>query len=113
MAVTAHWLELVHLQGGHKQITIRADLIGFVHVPGHHTGEKLAKTFYFIITRVGLAKKVNKFFFQSLADIVISQIGLVTTDNASNNATMLSYLEGSINANNPNSRFSAEFGHIR
>ena len=60
MAVTAHWLELAHLQGGQKKIIIRADLVGFVHVPGHHSGDRLAKAFFFIISRMGLAKKVNK-----------------------------------------------------
>jgi hypothetical protein len=63
MAVTAHWLKLVHLQGGQKKITIRADLIGFIHVPGQCTGEKLAKIFQFIIARVGLIKKVINLFF--------------------------------------------------
>jgi hypothetical protein len=62
IAVTAHWLELVHLQGGQKKITIRADLIGFIHVPGQHSGEKLAKIFHFIISRVGLIKKVINYF---------------------------------------------------
>ena len=66
MAVTAHWLELVHLQGGQKKITIRADLIGFIHVPGHHTWEKLAKVFHFIISRVGLIKKVIFYFILEL-----------------------------------------------
>jgi hypothetical protein len=65
MAVTAHWLELAHLQGGQKKISIRADLVGFVHVPGHHTGDRLVKAFFFIISRMGLAKKVNKIIFFS------------------------------------------------
>ena len=58
MAVTAHWLELVQLQGGQTKLTFRANLIGFVHVPGSHTGERLADVFHMIINRVGLAKKV-------------------------------------------------------
>jgi hypothetical protein len=37
----------------------------------------------------------------------------VTTDNASNNSTMLHALEDLIKANHPNSRYSAQFGHIR
>ena len=62
MAVTAHWLELVHLQSGQKKVNLKADLIGFIHVPGHHTGERLAQVFSFIINRAGLAKKVISFF---------------------------------------------------
>ena len=58
MAVTAHWLELVQLQGGLKKITLRADLIGFVNVPDNHTGHKLAQIFHFIISRMELEKKV-------------------------------------------------------
>jgi len=58
MAITAHWLELVQLKGGQKKLNLRADLIGFMHVPGSHTGERLAQVFYFIINRMGLTKKV-------------------------------------------------------
>jgi hypothetical protein len=46
-----------------EEITIRADLIGFIHDPGQHTGEKLAKIFNFIIARVGFIKKVINSFF--------------------------------------------------
>jgi hypothetical protein len=37
MAVTAHWLELVQ-----KKVTLKANLIRFLHIPGTHTGERLA-----------------------------------------------------------------------
>jgi hypothetical protein len=53
MAVTAHWLE-----GGPKKLTLRADLIGFVHIPGSHTGERLGQVFHSIIDRMGITKKV-------------------------------------------------------
>jgi len=43
MAVTAHWLEQVSLQ--QQKVNLRTDLIGFVHVPGTHTGERLAEVF--------------------------------------------------------------------
>ncbi len=56
MAVTAHWLEL---KGGQRKLTLRADLIGFMHIPGSHTGERLGQVFDFIIGRMRLAKKVN------------------------------------------------------
>ena len=57
MAVTAHWMESLS-SGGQQKVNLRADLIGFVHVPGSHTGDRLAEVFYFIIYRMGLAKKV-------------------------------------------------------
>jgi hypothetical protein len=57
MAVTAHWLELVQ-----KKVTLKANLIGFLHVPGNHTGERLARVLQFIIDRVELDKKVMSFF---------------------------------------------------
>jgi hypothetical protein len=57
MAVMAHWLELVQ-----KKVTLKANLIGFLHIPGNHTGERLAKVLHFIIDRVGLDKKVMSFF---------------------------------------------------
>ena len=63
MAVTAHWLELVQTRGGEKKLTLKATLIGFVYFPGTHTGERLAEVFSFIITRMGLAKKGNVYFY--------------------------------------------------
>ena len=62
MAVTAHWLELTVLQDGQRKVNLRTDFIGFMHVPGSHSGDRLADVFYFIINRVGLAKKVMFFF---------------------------------------------------
>jgi hypothetical protein len=56
MAVTAHWLE----QEG-QTITLHTDLIGFMHIPGSHTGERLAEVFLFIINRLNLVKKVSSF----------------------------------------------------
>ena len=54
MGVTAHWME--HHQ---KEINLRADLLGFVHVPGSHTGECLSEIFLFIIDCLGIAEKVS------------------------------------------------------
>jgi hypothetical protein len=58
MAVTAHWLQKASLQ--QSNLTLRSDLIGFVHVPGSHTGERLAEVFLFILDRIKLidSKKV-------------------------------------------------------
>jgi len=59
MAVTAHWLEKITLSGRvQPKISLRTDLIGFKHVSGSHTGERLAEAFLFIIGRLKIAKKV-------------------------------------------------------
>jgi hypothetical protein len=58
MAVTAHWMEQSFSSTGQQQVNLRADLIGFVHVPGSHTGDRLAEVFLFILNRMELAKKV-------------------------------------------------------
>jgi hypothetical protein len=71
MAVTAHWLELAQTQGGQKKLTFRAGLVGFLHIPGSHTGQRLAEAFLFIINRIGLAKKVMStlsFSYKNLAN---------------------------------------------
>ena len=62
MAVTAHWLEYVQTSSGGKKLTLRASLIGFLHFPGTHTGERLAEAFSFIIGRTGLERKVISIF---------------------------------------------------
>jgi hypothetical protein len=62
MAVTAHWLQKVSLQQSQRlqsAISLRSDLIGFVHVPGSHTGDRLSKIFLHIIDRLGISKKVS------------------------------------------------------
>jgi hypothetical protein len=62
MAVTAHWLEqsTLHVSGRQQQkINLCADLIGFLHVSGGHSGERLAEVFLFILDRLKLAKKVK------------------------------------------------------
>jgi hypothetical protein len=64
MAITAHWLEQIspHRSGRVQQsINLRTDLIGFVHIPGSHTGERLASIFLVIIDRLKLAQKVFLF----------------------------------------------------
>ncbi|SRR5579859_6967356 len=61
MAITAHWIEQVQQKSGQKKLHLRADLIGFMHAPGSHTGERLAQVFYFIISRMRLTKKVMSY----------------------------------------------------
>jgi hypothetical protein len=62
MAVTAHWMERQPLQVSQTlqhRISLRADLIGFIHVPGSHTGDHLAEMFLHILNRLQIANKVS------------------------------------------------------
>jgi hypothetical protein len=61
MAVTAHWLQKDSLQ--QSKLTLCSDLIGFVHIPGSHTGERLAKVFVHILDRIKLGKSKKVCFF--------------------------------------------------
>jgi len=61
MAVTAHWIEVdavPTLQGTQYNLWLHTDLIGFHHVPGHHTGEHIAHAFLHVLDRIGVAHKV-------------------------------------------------------
>jgi hypothetical protein len=54
IGIIAHWMKYYQ-----KEINLRADLIGFVHILGSHTGKHLAQVFLFIINCLGIAKKVS------------------------------------------------------
>ena len=61
MAVTAHWIEGKTentINGPRRVLKLRSDLIGFLRVPGHHTGEHLAHALLHITDRVGITDKV-------------------------------------------------------
>lgn len=61
MAVTAHWLEGRSIKspaGNYTGLTLRSELIGFVHVPNRHTGEHMSKVFLHILDRIDIAPKV-------------------------------------------------------
>ena len=59
MAVTAHWIEAT---GPQKNLQLRADLVGFHHISGRHTGEHLAHCFLFVTNRLKITEKVSNFF---------------------------------------------------
>ena len=62
MAITAHWIETTPIQmprGQQYMLKLCADLIGFQHVPGNHTGEHLAHAFLHVLDRIGIASKVR------------------------------------------------------
>ncbi|KAF7333764.1 HAT family dimerization domain-containing protein [Mycena venus] len=80
MVVTAHWLEaklITTPSGPQYTLALRTDLIGFMRVPGHHTGEHLATAFLHIIDRIRIDRK----------------LGWVMLDNASKNDTFMIFLE--------------------
>jgi hypothetical protein len=63
MAITAHWLEQASLQMSgrlQQKINLRTDLIGFMHIPGSHTGERLAEVFLWVLKRFKFIKNGNK-----------------------------------------------------
>ncbi len=69
MAVTAHWIETkkIPVPGTGKMkysLSLRADLIGFHCVPGHHDGEHLAHVFLLILDRLQITIKVPYTLFK-------------------------------------------------
>jgi hypothetical protein len=62
MAITAHWIQQHSTQtshGPHQTLELHADLIGFLSIPGSHSGHRLAEIFMFAINRLKIAKKVS------------------------------------------------------
>ncbi len=97
MAVTAHWIEGVEVKtmtGLQKNMQLRSDLVGFLHIPGRHTGKHLAECFLFILDRLDITEKVSSGSICLFAWLLIFlQIGCITCDNASNNNTMMTHLQ--------------------
>lgn len=65
MAVTAHWMESNKQDTAHGPqhiLTLRADLIGFLRIPGRHDGEHLAQAFIAILDRIAISWKVSHLF---------------------------------------------------
>jgi hypothetical protein len=61
MAVTAHWIEVETMlmpQGAQYNLQLRSDLIGFHHVPGHHSGGHIAHAFLHVLDHIGITHKV-------------------------------------------------------
>lgn len=62
MGVTAHWIEGVEVKtmtGPQKKLELRSDLVGFLNIPGRHTGQHLAECFMFILDRMKITEKVS------------------------------------------------------
>jgi len=61
MGVTAHWIEAqpqAQKNAQRPQLALRADLVGFVHIPGRHTGGHLAHAFLHVLDRINITEKV-------------------------------------------------------
>ena len=62
MAVTAHWIQAVKVEHASgpptEELVLCADLIGFCHLPGHHTGKHIVQLFMFVIERIGVMDQV-------------------------------------------------------
>ncbi len=61
MAITAHWITAAASTQNPVQcatLSMRADLIGFIHIPGRHTGEHLAHAFLHTLDRIHVTEKV-------------------------------------------------------
>jgi hypothetical protein len=96
MAVTAHWIESKvqqTTQGPQHILKLRADLIGFIRVPGRHDGDHLAQAFIHVAKRMCILHKVCLMFLIYICPDSSIQIGWITLDNASNNDTMMFPLE--------------------
>ena len=67
MAVTAHWIyscTVETVSGPQQKLEIKAALIGFLKVPGRHTGEHLAQCFMHVLDRYEISEKVYFILFQ-------------------------------------------------
>jgi hypothetical protein len=62
MAITAHWIKAEQGSNQQPRLALRADLIGFIPVPGRHTGEHLAHAFIHVLDRIHVTEKVVPYF---------------------------------------------------
>ncbi|KAJ3560535.1 hypothetical protein NP233_g10775 [Leucocoprinus birnbaumii] len=79
MAATMHWIQSIEKKTAcsiQYELKLCPDLVGFYHVPQHHTGAHLSSVFIHIIKCLG-----------------ITNIGWITLDNASNNDTLMDSLK--------------------
>lgn len=59
MAVTGHWIEAKKGKDGQLVLSFQCALIGFLHIPGRHTGRHCARGLFFICERVQILDKVS------------------------------------------------------
>jgi hypothetical protein len=92
MAVTAHYIHETP-----SQLKCRARLIAFRHIPGTHEGAAIGSHFVDILVGLKIEHKV----------------GQITADNASNNNTMVGWIEDALTARSiPFSRLSNRLRYV-
>lgn len=88
-AVTGHWIE----EANENEWVLQSALFGFTRMNTAHNGKRLGQALFKICDRLDIVKKVRTTSTLSLlrmmTEIDIQQIGHITSDNASNNMTML------------------------
>ena len=97
MAIFASWIQKVVTEtpaGTQTEYVHRVDLIGFICVPGHHSGVNLAQVFHFALTQLGITPNKVKLFTVNVLKYFINncQVGWITSDNARNNDTLMESL---------------------
>lgn len=60
LAITAHWIEATNERTAHgsPRLKLRADLIGFQHLPGRHDGRHICQAFLSNLDRLGIVNNV-------------------------------------------------------
>jgi len=91
LAATAHWIKR-HPDGS---LSLEANLLSFHHLPGHHTGERIASALVEILD-----------FFN-----ITNKVGHITSDNASNNGTATVALQSILTARGI--AFDPEYHRVR
>ena len=119
MAITAHYL----LRDENNRLILKARLLAFRYLPGHHTGNNLADAFFAVLKEEGIVDKVSvsptTSLYQTLPVICgienpsTCQIGTITMDNASNNQTKMEGLEILIHNFDPMLEFDPEGNRAR
>ena len=79
MAVTAHWIEgrSVSTPQGPQwhALSLRTELIGFLLVPGRHSGEHLAHALLYLLNRYDIISRVSFHYPSSDKVLMTSRLG--------------------------------------
>jgi hypothetical protein len=113
-AITAHYIDTTG-----PTWTLEQELLGFKLVRGPHSGKHLAKLCFEAIQEMGITKKVSTehliySIFLTKYVLIQLKVSWITTDNATNNDTLMEELEKLLfKAGVPKAQFSALNNHIR
>lgn len=94
LAITAHWIARID-SGATTSLQLKASLIAFHCLRGSHDGESLAATIIKLLDRAEITVKVwilCMCIWLPVSD-AFPEVGHFTMDNASNNETMMKFLE--------------------